>query len=85
MTKRMQVLLDDAEWREIQRAARSRRLSIAEWVREALRVARKRQPSGDLDRKLAAVRTAARHSFPTGEIEELLSQIEQGYRSNGSP
>jgi len=36
MTKRLQVLLKDAEYREIQRVARSRRMSIAECVRQAL-------------------------------------------------
>ena len=84
MTKRLQVLVEDPEWREIQRAARSRRLTIADWVRHALRAARKQQPTGDLDRKLSAVRAAARHGFPTGEIEEILEEIERGYRSTES-
>ncbi len=80
MTKRLQVLLDDPEWREIQRAARARRLTIAEWVRQALRAARKQQPTGDVDRKLEAVRAAARYAFPTADIEQMLEQIESGYR-----
>jgi hypothetical protein len=84
MTKRLQVLLEDPEWREIQRAARVQRLTIAEWVRQALRAARKKQPTGDVDRKLGAVRAAARHSFPTGEIEQMLDEIERGYRRGES-
>jgi hypothetical protein len=84
MTKRLQVLLEDPEWREIQRAARGQRLMIAEWVRQALRAARKKQPKGDLDRKLGAVRAAARHSFPTGDIEQVLDEIERGYRGGES-
>jgi hypothetical protein len=75
------VLLDDPEWREIQRAARAQRLTIAEWVRQALRAARKQQPRGDLDRKLAAVRAASRHAFPTGDIDQMLAEIERGYGS----
>jgi hypothetical protein len=85
MTKRLQVLLDDPEWREIQRAARARRLSVAEWVRQALRAARKKEPLGDLDRKLAAVRVGARHEFPTAEVDQMLDEIERGYRSGESP
>jgi hypothetical protein len=85
VTKRLQVLLDDPEWREIQRAAKARRLSVAEWVRQALRAARRKQPSGDLDRKLAAVRTGARHQFPTADVEQMLDEIEQGYRGGASP
>ena len=80
MTKRLQVLLDDPEWREIQRAARARRLTIAEWVRQALRAARRQQPTGDVDRKLEALRAAARHAFPTADIEQMLEDIERGYR-----
>jgi hypothetical protein len=82
VTKRLQVLLEEPEWREIQRAARVQRLTIAEWVRQALRAARKQQPTGDLDRKLSVLRAAARHSFPTGEVAEMLEEIERGYRSS---
>ena len=80
MTKRLQVLLEEPEWREIQRAARVQRLTIAEWVRQALRAARRRQPTGDLDRKLGAVRAASQHSFPSGGVEQMLDEIERGYR-----
>jgi len=84
MSKRLQVLLDEFEWREVQRAARSSRLSVAEWVRQALRTARRREPTGDLDRRLALVRAAARHGFPSPPIEQMLDEIEQGYR-DGDP
>ena len=84
MTKRLQVLIDDPEYREIQRAARARRLTIAEWVRQALRAARKQQPTGDLARKFRAVRAAARHAFPSADIDQMLEEIERGYRG-GEP
>ena len=79
MTKRLQVLLDDGELREIQRLARAQRLTVAEWVRQALRAARRRQPSGDVQKKLAAIRAAARHDFPTADIAQMLAQIARGY------
>jgi hypothetical protein len=79
MSKRLQVILDDAELREIRKIARARHLSVAAWVREVLRSARGRG-SADPAEKLAAIRTAARHSFPTGDIDEVLAQIEGGYR-----
>lgn len=43
-------------------------MTVAEWVRQALRAASRREPPGEAERKLAIVRTAARHGFPTGEI-----------------
>jgi hypothetical protein len=70
MSKRLQVLLDEAELRQIRRIARARRMTVAEWVRQALRAASRREPLGDTDKKLESVRAASRHSFPTGEIEQ---------------
>lgn len=65
--------------REIQRAARARRMTVAEWVRQALRAARRHEPSGDADRKLAAIRQAARYTFPTADMDQMLDDIERGY------
>ena len=79
MAKRLQVLLDDGELRQIQRLARAQRLTVAEWVRQALRAAQRRQPSGDVQKKLGAIRAAARHDFPTADIEQMLAQIARGY------
>jgi hypothetical protein len=78
MAKRLQVILQDPEYREIQRAARSRQMSIAEWVRQALALARRREPLGDVGKKLEIIRAAAKHEFPTGDIDTMLAEIEQG-------
>ena len=84
MSKRLQVLLDEPEIREIQRAARAKRMSVAEWVRGALREARRNEPLGDSAEKIAAIRRAARHSFPAPDIEQMLAEIEKGYGAGGS-
>jgi hypothetical protein len=76
MAKRLQVILRDADYREIQRAAGSRHMSIAEWVRQALEVARRREPVGSVEKKLAAIRTAASYSYPTSDIDHMLAEIE---------
>jgi hypothetical protein len=79
MSKRLQVILGDSEWREIQRASRAQRLSVAAWVRNALRAARRREPLGDVAKKLEVVRAAARHGFPTADIDQMQAEIERGY------
>jgi hypothetical protein len=84
MSKRLQVLLDEAEWREIQRAARAQRMTVAEWVRGTLRAARSREPLGDTRKKLDVVRAAARHTFPTADIGQMLAEIERGYLGESS-
>jgi hypothetical protein len=79
MSKRLQVLLDEAELRDIRRSARRRRMTVAEWVRQALRAARRSEPRSDPGKKLQAVRAAAEHSFPTADIDKMLREIERGY------
>jgi hypothetical protein len=83
MSKRLQVLLDESELREVRRIARQQRMTVAEWVRRALRAARRTEPSRAADRKIAVVRAASRHEFPTADIGRMLAEIEQGY--NGEP
>jgi predicted transcriptional regulator len=84
MTRRLQVLLDDEELAEIQQLARRRHQTTAAWVREALRVARDTTSYPETGRKLRAVREAASHNYPAGEIHEMLDEIERGYRDGGS-
>jgi hypothetical protein len=79
MSKRLQVLVDEDELSAYQEAARRRGWPLSLWVRQALREARLREPRGDLDVKLRAVRTAAQHDFPTTDIDQMLAEIERGY------
>ena len=77
MTKRMQVLFDDEEYRGIQRVARECHMTVAEWVRQSLREARLMRQSV-AQAKLRAVDEATRHSFPVADIETMLREIEAG-------
>ena len=77
MSKRLQVLFEDAEYLEIQASAHRCRMTVAEWVRQALRRARHDHPAA-VDAKPAAVAEAARHEFPTADIDVMLREIESG-------
>ena len=79
MSKRLQVLLDEREWREIRRTAAAHRQTVAEWVRQALRQARRSESDGRVDDRVAAIRAAARHRFPTGSVEQMNAEIARGY------
>jgi hypothetical protein len=81
MAKRLQVILQDSDYRDIQRMARSRHMTIAEWVRQALDLARRREPVHDTAKKLAVVRAAVQHNGPTADIQVMLAEIERGYLS----
>ncbi len=82
MSKRLQVILDDKEMRAIQRTAKRQQMTVAEWVRQTLRTARWHVPLTDTKKKLGAVRAAIRHEFPTGDIDRMLQEIDQGYQTN---
>jgi hypothetical protein len=79
MSKRLQVILDEAEYAEVERAARRRRMTVSEWVRQSLRKARRAEPEGSESKKIDVVRAAAEHDFPTAEIDRMLAEIQKGY------
>jgi Ribbon-helix-helix protein, copG family len=79
MSKRLQVLLDEAELRDVREAARRQGMPVSEWVRRALREARRREPRSDIDAKVRAIRSAARHDFPSADIDQMIEEIERGY------
>ncbi|MYD88462.1 MAG: antitoxin [Acidobacteria bacterium] len=80
MSIRRQVVMDEAEIGEYRRLAKRDGLTLSEWVRQKLRRAERKEASGSVDRKLAAIRAAARHDFPTADIDWMLREIESGYR-----
>jgi len=84
MTKRLQVLLDDDELAEIQAVARRRHQTTAAWVRDALRVACDTASYPETGRKLHVIREAVSHAYPAGEIDEMLDEMERGYRDGGA-
>jgi hypothetical protein len=79
MSQRLQVLMDERELREVRRLAEREHLTVAEWVRRAIHDASRRVPASDPDRKLAAIRAATKHKFPTADIDTMLAEIERGY------
>ncbi len=82
MSKRLQVLLDEAELDEIRQTAREHRMTVAEWVRQALREARRQGPARRAEEKLDAIRQAARHGFPAPDVDQMLAEIERGYSTD---
>jgi hypothetical protein len=79
MAKRLQVILQEPEYEEVQLMARAQNMSIAEWVRRALARARRREPVDRIGKKLEVIRAAVRHEYPVSEISGMLAEIEKGY------
>ena len=79
MSKRLQVMVEEDELAAIQQLAAQQRISVAEWVRRALRLARTAQPTQGSQKKLQAIRSAIQYEFPTADIDLMLGEIESGY------
>ncbi|MEX0784446.1 MAG: antitoxin [Dehalococcoidia bacterium] len=78
MSKRLQVVLPDDEYRAVIDAARRQGKPVSAVVRESLRRTLADGSDSDPDQRIAAVLRFARFAGPTGDIHELLGDIERG-------
>lgn len=78
------MLIPDHELAEIRGLAEREQLTVAAWVRRALDEAKRQRSACDPARKVAAVRAAAGHAFPAGDIDAMLAEIARGVAA-GSP
>jgi hypothetical protein len=78
VSKRLQIVVPDDEYRAITRAARRRGKPVSQIVRESLKRTLSEEADDDPERRIAAVLRFARFVGPTGDIEEILADIERG-------
>jgi hypothetical protein len=79
MSTRLQVLLDDADYKAIRKQAKLQKMTLAEWVRTAIRKHRQSEPESSAARKLATLRQGlATNGGPPGDIDEILRDIKIG-------
>ena len=81
MSKRLQVVLPDDEYSAIQDAAQRQGKPIARIVRDSLRRTLSEESAVDPAERIAAVLRFARFSGPTGDIDQILEEIERGRAS----
>jgi hypothetical protein len=73
MSIRLQILVPEPLNRRVRKAAQRRQLSTGAWVREAIeRALADDRPTGDPLAKLGSL------GAPTGDIEQMLAEIEAG-------
>lgn len=79
MSKRLQVILDDKEFIEIQKVAKRAGMPLSQWVRLSLRNAKQQVPSKQREEKLRALKRAAMHEGPVSDIAQMNREIMAGY------
>ncbi len=62
----------------------ARHLAIAEWIRQALGLAHRRELVGNTEQKLDVIRAAARHDFPVNDTAGMSAEIEKGYATGSN-
>ena len=70
--------MSEAEVASLRRVARRAGLTVSEWARRALRAARNAQVVPSPASKLQALERALGCNHPTGDIVEMLADIERG-------
>ena len=78
MSRRIQIVVAEDEMQEFRRAASSEGLPLSEWARRAMRRARQQQSGPSASQKLSALEKALRCGYPTGEMDTMLREIEEG-------
>lgn len=78
MSTRLQIVMSEAEAASLRQVARRAGLTVSEWARRALRAARDTQAGPSPASRLEALDRALRCNHPTGDIDEMLADIERG-------
>ena len=78
MSTRLQVIVSEDELSSLRQAARRNGLTVSEWARRALRRARDEQAGPTAESRLRALERALACNHPTGDIDEMLADIERG-------
>ncbi len=80
MSKRLQVVVDDEEYRRFERVAGIEGSTLSEWVRRTLRASERTYPEITVESRLAAIRAAhALDLVPSPEVDQMNAEIERGY------
>lgn len=83
MSKRLQIVVAEADLERYERSAQAAGLTVSAWARQAMNAAERARSSGDVEAKLALIRkAAASNSVPAVDIDTMLAEIELGYRQD---
>ena len=78
MSTRLQVVMDEEDLARCRRCAEREGKTLSVWVREVLRHALRARGGPSPDHRLAALDRALECGHPTGDLDELLAEIEAG-------
>ncbi len=72
------INVDIEEEQAIYRAASRHSMARSDWLAHVIRAALRHESASDVAAKLAALRAATVHTFPTADIDQMLTEIASG-------
>lgn len=83
MSKRLQVVVAEADLDRYECSAKASGQTLSEWARQAMNAAERERSSGDVEAKLALIRKAAAHDgIQEVDIDTMLAQIETRFHQD---
>jgi hypothetical protein len=80
MSKRLQVLVDEKEYKEFGRRAKIEGVSVGEWVRQSLRQSLRNRSGKKPEEKMNEIRgIAEKGDLPSSNIEKMNKEISESY------
>jgi hypothetical protein len=76
----IEVEIQEEQWTELLALSERSEQSIQEWVRDLLLRSVAIPEDHLMDERFESIRRAAKHSFPTADIEVMNQEIAEGYR-----
>ena len=65
--------------KEIKTLAEQEKMTVSAWVRRAIMHEKKDRPGINAKTKLEVIRKSSEYTFPTGNIEDMIADIERSY------
>ena len=78
MSKRLQVLLPETQYRALSELAAKSEVSVSDIVRSCIEQTLAFASGKSVEARIAAVLKYSRFNGPTGDIEQVLAEIEEG-------
>ncbi len=73
---KLQVLLSKEEYKRIQEASHNANQTVTDWVRDSIRKKLREQILLSPEQRLSKILGFAQNTGPTGDIDQLLAEIE---------
>lgn len=78
MSKRLQILIPEKDYRRLVHVSKQNDTTVSEWVRNCINIRMNHKTIEAPEKRLAKIMKYARYNGPSGSINQILKEIDQG-------